>query len=219
MTTQSTPTLPTIAPESRQDRIRRLMVDFMPVVLVALLALSTLWLVRSMPEEAAPAAKPAPTEPDYYMRDFRIRAFDTQGKLTQDLRGAHGDHQPGPDQLRITQPNSTLIDKNGIVTTATADRSVSDRKGNDVHLYDNVKVVRTSPDRQGTPSAPVTLESDYLHIVNRQQQISTDHPVRITQGNDTLQGTGMQYTGDSKELTVNGRVHAVIPSANKSQTP
>ena len=99
-----------------------------------------------------------------------------------------------------------------MVTRATADRSVSDSKGKDIELFDNVRVVRTDPrpDKNGQPRVPTVLESDYLHVINQQEHISTDRPVRITQGKDVINGSGLEYTADNKVLRVDGRVRAQI---------
>lgn len=202
------------------DRLLRMTVDLMPLILVALLALTSWWLVRSTPDVGETKPPPSPTEPDYYMQDFRIRAFNKDGRLTQNISGEFGEHIPEGDQLRISKPHSFSLDKNGIETVAIADRSVSDSKGNDIHLYDNVRVVRTdpTPDPQGKPHLPVTLEGNYLHLVNRQEKITSDQPVRITQGKDVLTGDSLDYTSQNRTVTVDGRVRATIqPRADNNK--
>lgn len=202
----------TTTPERRSDRIRRRLVDFMPVILVVLLALATSWLVKSMPAAEDPKPAPPPNEPDYYMKEFRLRNFDNQGILKTEIQGQFGDHIPANDSIRTRQMQSYSLDAQGVVTRARADRSVSDSKGKDIELYDNVRVVRTDPrpDKNGQPRQPTQLESDYLHVINQQEHISTHRPVRITQGKDVINGSGLEYTAKDKVLRIDGRVHAVI---------
>ena len=199
-------------PERLPDRIWRRAVDFMPAILVLLLVLATAWLVRSMPAAEEPKPAPPPNEPDYYMKDFRLRNFNPQGVLQTEIQGAFGDHLPGNDTIRTQQLRSYSLDASGVETRATADRSVSDSKGKDIQLYDNVKVVRTDPrpDKDGQPRVPSLLESDYLHVINQREHISTDRPVRITQGQDVITGSGLNYTDSNKVLHIDGRVHAQI---------
>ena len=184
----------------------------MPVILVLLLVLATTWLVRSMPAAEEPRPAPPPNEPDYYMKEFSLRNFNPQGILQTEIQGAFGDHLPGNDTIRTQQLQSYSLDASGVVTRATADRSVSDSKGKDIELFDNVRVVRTDPrpDKNGQPRVPIVLESDYLHVINQQEHISTDRPVRITQGKDVINGSGLEYTADNKVLRVDGRVRAQI---------
>ncbi len=202
----------TSTPERLSDKIWRRLVDFMPVILVLLLVLATTWLVRSMPAAEEPRPAPPPNEPDYYMKEFRLRNFNPQGILQTEIQGAFGDHLPGNDTIRTQQLQSYSLDASGVVTRATADRSVSDSKGKDIELFDNVRVVRTDPrpDKNGQPRVPTVLESDYLHVINQQEHISTDRPVRITQGKDVINGSGLEYTADNKVLRVDGRVRAQI---------
>ena len=202
----------TSTPERLSDKIWRRLVDFMPVILVLLLVLATTWLVRSMPAAEEPRPAPPPNEPDYYMKEFSLRNFNPQGILQTEIQGAFGDHLPGNDTIRTQQLQSYSLDASGVVTRATADRSVSDSKGKDIELFDNVRVVRTDPrpDKNGQPRVPTVLESDYLHVINQQEHISTDRPVRITQGKDVINGSGLEYTADNKVLRVDGRVRAQI---------
>ena len=202
----------TSTPERLSDKIWRRLVDFMPVILVLLLVLATTWLVRSMPAAEEPRPAPPPNEPDYYMKEFSLRNFNPQGILQTEIQGAFGDHLPGNDTIRTQQLQSYSLDASGVVTRATADRSVSDSKGKDIELFDNVRVVRTDPrpDKNGQPRVPTVLESDYQHVINQQEHISTDRPVRITQGKDVINGSGLEYTADNKVLRVDGRVRAQI---------
>ena len=202
----------TSTPERLSDKIWRRLVDFMPVILVLLLVLATTWLVRSMPAAEEPRPAPPPNEPDYYMKEFSLRNFNPQGILQTEIQGAFGDHLPGNDTIRTQQLQSYSLDASGVVTRATADRSVSDSKGKDIELFDNVRVERTDPrpDKNGQPRVPIVLESDYLHVINQQEHISTDRPVRITQGKDVINGSGLEYTADNKVLRVDGRVRAQI---------
>ena len=189
-----------------------LLLHLLPLLLLALLVLGTTWLVRSMPAAEEPRPAPPPNEPDYYMKEFSLRNFNPQGILQTEIQGAFGDHLPGNDTIRTQQLQSYSLDASGVVTRATADRSVSDSKGKDIELFDNVRVVRTDPrpDKNGQPRVPTVLESDYLHVINQQEHISTDRPVRITQGKDVINGSGLEYTADNKVLRVDGRVRAQI---------
>lgn len=209
----------TSTPERLSDKIWRRLVDFMPVILVLLLVLATTWLVRSMPAAEEPRPAPPPNEPDYYMKEFSLRNFNPQGILQTEIQGAFGDHLPGNDTIRTQQLQSYSLDASGVVTRATADRSVSDSKGKDIELFDNVRVVRTDPrpDKNGQPRVPTVLESDYLHVINQQEHISTDRPVRITQGKDVINGSGLEYTADNKVLRVDGRVRAQIQPSPAQQ--
>lgn len=213
------------APERWPDRLWRYTIDFLPFLLALALLLATIWLVRSMPQAASEAPARPLDKPDYFMRDFRVRNFDAQGVLQTELKGAYGDHLPVTDTVRTRTMQSYSRDAKGNETRAWADRSESDRKGARIELFDNVKVIRTSaatlaatstaasPPSGSRQTRPVQIETSYLQLINQQEHIRTDRPVRITQGQDVMTGSGLEYTGSTKVLNVQGRVQAQIQPA------
>ncbi len=189
--------------------LRRIM-DFLPLLLALLLALGTFWLVKSMPQIESGTPPPA-NEPDYYLRDFELRRYDPQGSLQIELAGNYGEHVPGPDTIHVEQARTFSIDANGNTTRASADRAVSDGKGQNIELFGHVRAQhQRKAGENSTTTPPVIFESSYLKATNRQEQLSTDQPVKITQGNDVITGTGMAYTGTSRTVEIQGRSQAVI---------
>lgn len=207
------------APETWYDRTRRRVADFLPMGLLLILALATGWLVHNMPKEESPRAAPPASEPDYYMRDFRIRSYDGQGALHNDITAVYGEHLPVDDTIHARTVQGYSQDSRGADIRSTADRAISDRKGDDVRLFDHVHVVRTAPPAPGAsrPAAPLGFAGDFLHILRRGEHISSDQPVRITRGTDVMTGSGLDYTGESKVLEVRGRVHATILPASAAR--
>lgn len=199
---------PTPLGQPTTTALRRI-TDFLPLLLTLLLALGTFWLVKSMPQIKSGTPPPA-NEPDYYLRDFELRRYDPQGNLQIELVGSYGEHVPGPDTIHVEQARTFSIDANGNTTRASADRAVSDGKGQNIELFGQVRAQhQRKADEGGTPP-PVIFESSYLKATNRQEQLSTDQPVKITQGNDVITGTGMTYTGTSRTVDIQGRSQVVI---------
>ena len=61
---------------------------YTPVMLMAVLAMASYWLVRNAPQISGPEMEAAPRHvPDYFMRDFSVRVFDAQGKRYLDASG------------------------------------------------------------------------------------------------------------------------------------
>lgn len=187
----------------------RRITDFLPLLLALLLALGTFWLVKSMPQIKSGTPPPA-NEPDYYLRDFELRRYDPQGSLQIELVGSYGEHVPDPDTIHVKQARTFSIDANGNTTRASADRAVSDGKGQNIELFGQVRAQHQRKAGEGGTPPPVIFESSYLKATNRQEQLSTDQPVKITQGNDVITGTGMAYTGASRTVDIQGRSQAVI---------
>ena len=202
---------PASAREQWPDILWRRLTDLLPLLLVLLLALVTTWLVKSMPKEDSSTPLPPADQPDYYMRSFELRRYTPQGQLQTVLTAVYADHVPDKDQLRIQQPNSYSIDTQGNETRATALRATSDRPGQNIELFDQVRVVhQRKPDAKNTTAEPIVFESNYLKTINRQEHISTNQPVKITRGANTITGTGMDFTNSTKVVQVHGRAQAII---------
>ena len=66
---------------------------YLPGILMALFALGSWWLVRSLPTILNDApAKSVRYEPDYYLEQFSVKSFDKQGRLTREVTGHRAKH-------------------------------------------------------------------------------------------------------------------------------
>jgi lipopolysaccharide export system protein LptC len=56
------------------------------------------------------------------------------------------------------------------------------------------------------PEGPITVTSEYLHVIPRQERIVTDQPVTITDPRGIIHATGMELDNHSKTLKFRSRV-------------
>ncbi len=84
---------------------------YLPGILMALFALGSWWLLRSLPSILTDAPKQTVRlEPDYYLEQFSVKSFDKQGRLTREVSGHRAQHFPNTDTLEIS--NVTLRGQN-----------------------------------------------------------------------------------------------------------
>ena len=84
---------------------------YLPAVLMALFALGSWWLVRSLPSFLHETPNQAVRhEPDYYLEQFSVKSFDKQGLLIREISGHRAKHYPDTDTLEIS--NVTLRGQN-----------------------------------------------------------------------------------------------------------
>ena len=192
-------------------RVWRRAVDYVPLLLALVLALTTFWLVRSMPKIRQPEPELPANVPDYYLHDFQLRRYGAQGNLQDELTGQYGEHLPVPDTIHIHQATMRAANPQGSSTQGRAKRAVAGRQSQDIELFDQVHVVhQPAPTANGQPSPPITFESDYLKSTDRQEHISTNRPVTITRNGNVITGSGMTYTNSSRTVEIAGRAKAVI---------
>ena len=185
---------------------------YLPVVLMAVLALGSYWLVRNAPTVDAP--KPvavARHEPDYYMRNFAVRTFDATGRLQREIFGVEGRHYPDNDTLEIDQPRIRAISETGAITTSTAERGLSNGDGSEVQLIGNAVVTREPmTGRSGQAVPRMQFKGEFLHVYTSIERVRSDKPVVLTRGNDTFTGDDMDYDNTGQVMQLRGRVHGTL---------
>lgn len=199
--------------ESRLARIGRDQLStWLPALLMMLFALGTWWLVRSAPKiAAADGVRVVSKEPDYFMRQFRVRSFDPTGRMTSDLTGVEGHHFPATDSLEVKDPHMRSIDEQGRTTVATALRGVSNSDGSEIQLFGNAVVVRESmTGANGTVAPRVEFRGEYLHAFVNEDRVSSDKPVELLRGNDRFVGDQFEYDNRTGVAELKGRVRGVI---------
>lgn len=185
---------------------------WLPALLMLVFALGTWWLVRNAPKfGAVDAAQVVSKEPDYFMRDFSVRAFDPNGRLKSEIVGAEGHHFPATDTLEVQQPRIRSYDQQGHPTVATAQRAVSNGDGSEVQLYGDAHVVREAIGGPGQKATPrMEFKGEYLHAFIDEERVSSDQPVELRRGADVFTGDVFSYDDRSGVVELTGRVRGVL---------
>ena len=117
---------------------------YFPLVSMGLLALGTYWLVRSTPPASGRRWRNARCghEPDYFMENFSVRTFDAAGRMRTEVVGARARHYPDTEWLEIDSIRVRSFDEQGRLTTATAQRGLTNEDSSEVQLMGKAVVVR-----------------------------------------------------------------------------
>lgn len=185
---------------------------YLPVLLMALLALGTVWLVRNAPTMIVPeAARPVRHEPDYFMRNFSVKTFDARGRLKSEIQGVQAWHFPDTDTLEIDKARIRSLNEEGHVTVSTANRALSNGDGSEIQLFGNAIVVRESvTDKTGRVQPRLELRSEFLHAFSNVERVRTHLPVVMTRGNDRFTGDRMDYDNLDRLMQLDGRVRGFV---------
>ena len=213
------------APLSLLMRVRRMLdrlAVYLPLVLMGLMAMTSYWLVRNTPSlGAAEQEAPLRHEPDYYMRDFSVKVFESDGRLKSVIVGTQGRHYPDTDTLEIDQPRIRILGVQGHVTTATATRALINADGSEAQLFGNAVVVReASVSAQGVTTPRSELQSDFLHFFANTEQVKSHLPVVMIRGaGDRFSGDGVGFDNLGRTMEINGRVRGVLQPRNDKNKP
>jgi lipopolysaccharide export system protein LptC len=178
---------------------------YLPLLLMALLALATWWLVQNTPRPEAPRETAAPRhEPDYSMQGFTLQRFGSDGRLRVQVQGTHMRHYPDTDTLEIDGVTIRAFSLDGSVTLATARRAVANGDASEVQLLGGAHVVRegVGAERQ------LEFNSEFLHAFLSTERLRSHLPVRLRQGTSDLRVGGIDYDNLSRSAQLGGPVRA-----------
>lgn len=191
---------------------------YLPIVLMGLVALGTYWLVQSTPVNRAPGvAVPARHEPDYFMNGFSVRTFAEAGRLKSEVFGAAARHYPDTDTLEIDSVRIRAFDEQGRLTTATANRAVTNGDGSEVQLYGKAQITRDAQaNKMGQTTPRIEFRGEYLHAFLNTDRVVSNRPVELRRGRDVFQAESMDYDNVRQSMVLQGRVRGtLVPVAGK----
>lgn len=204
-------------------RVRRLwdrLSIYLPIALMAVLALTTYWLVRTAPSAQDPEPKAAAKhEPDYYMRDFVLKVYGADGKLKNEVMAVEGRHYPDTDTLELDEPRIRALNNEGRLTTARAVRGISNADGSEVQLFNQAVVVREPfTNDKGVVQERSELQSEFLHFFADTERVRTHLPVVIIRGaNDRFTADKMDFDNLDQLMQLDGRVRGTLIPRNTAK--
>jgi lipopolysaccharide export system protein LptC len=193
-------------PRPRQPlwwRIGQWLSAYLPLLLMALLALATWWLVQNTPRPVEPGQAPTVRHvPDYTMEGFTMQRYAADGRVRVQVQGASMRHYPDTDTYEIDGVQIRAEQPDGRVTVATARRALSNADASEVQLQGQARVVHGG-DGNGVP---VEFESEFLHAFLATEKLRSHLPVRLVQGADELRAGSLDYDHRSSQARLGGPV-------------
>ena len=220
-TLRSTPAMaPVVPPERPGVSWPRRWLDtisaYLPLLLMALLALGTWWLVKNTPLSDAERPVVLPNhEPDYTMSQFVVQRFGVDGVLRVQLEGDAMRHYADTDTLEIDQPRIRVFGTEGRETVATARTALSNRDGSEVQLTGDAHVVRRATDADPA----IDFRSEFLHYFQYTERVQSHLPVVVTRGRSEIHADAMSYDNLARDLEFKGRVRALLAAPPQLRRP
>lgn len=185
---------------------------YLPLVLMGVLALGTYWLVESAPPiNAPPVQRPVRQEPDYFMKNFRVRTFVESGRLRSEVFGQAARHYPQSDTLEIDAVRIRSFDAQNRLTTATANRALTNEDASEVQLFGKAVIVREALlDRTGKQLPRIEYRGEYLHAFMDTERVSSNQPVELRRGSDVFFADTMEFDNVQQVMNLRGRVKGTL---------
>jgi len=173
-----------------------------PVLLLGGLAALTYWLDAQVQPPPPRRDGSARHDPDLFAEGVRVMKLDANGKPLQSLAARRAEHfldDQTTDFIDV-KLSETRAGKPPFTVTAALATLTSDREN--VYFKGNVRAVREAMPATATEpaSGPLTIASEYLHVLPNQEIVRTDKPVTITDPRGIINATGME--ADNKAKTI-----------------
>lgn len=185
------------APRPRQPwrhRLLQALSSYLPLLLMALLAAGTWWLVRHTP--TAPGAspdKPQRVAPDYTMDGFSITRFGADGRVLLRIDGDQLRHYPATDRLEVDNVRIHAVGADGRVTEATARRALANADASEVQLLGAARVVSRTPGARGQADDVLEVRGEFLHAFLRFERLRSHLPVQVLRAGSEVRAGGLEY--------------------------
>ena len=210
-------TLPAPLPSRRQRvqpwlwRLQGVLSNYLPLLLMALLASGTWWLVKNTPLLGDPG-EPAPPRhvPDYRMANFEIQRIGADGRLNVQIAGAELRHYPDTDTVEIDQVRVRAVAPDGSLTIAEAKRALSNADGSDLQLLGDVRLRRLPPGSGENAMALMEVRGEFLQALSNSEVLRSHLPVTIRQSSTTLNTSNFEYRHLTGKLSFTGRAQGQI---------
>ena len=184
---------------------------YVPVLLMALLALGSYGLMRATPPAPAAAPeRPIRHEPTDVLRGFSVQSFGPDGRLRSDLRGTEGRHYPDDGSLEVDQIRLRHVADSGVRFSANARHAWVNGTHDRAVLTGQAVVVREPPATTPGPVWPLEFQGNHLVLDSTAERITADEPVELRRGPDRIRSDRMVYQEAERVAVFTGRVRATL---------
>ena len=206
------------------DRRRRWLDRFSawsPVFLLGGLAALTWWLDAQVADNGARRDGNARHDPDLVVEGVQVVELDEAGKAVQTLRAERARHFPDDGTVEFDQPRFVITqpDRPRFTVEAARGRVSGDREN--AYFEGGVRATRdAAPERDrgagDGQSGPITLSTEFLHVIPKQDRAQTDKPVTIEEPRGIIHSNGLVLDNESRTLKLNANVRGTLapPSSN-----
>jgi len=180
------------------------LVAWSPVLLLGGLAALTYWLDAQVQGPVDRRDGSTRHDPDVFLENFRAITYDANGRPRETLAAKRAEHFPDDDSAEVSEPHLALTETGRPTVTVVSEKArlTGDRQNG--YFEGAVKVHRDAePEAPGNehPAGPVTLTTEFLHVVPKEYRVDTDRAVTIEETRGIIRGRG--FTFDNKSKTVN----------------
>lgn len=185
-------------------------VSYAPVLIMAILAGVSWWLVKNTPVPGdADAQRTVRHEPDYTMDVFSIVTYTPQGTVQTRLEGDVLRHYPDTETVEVDGLRVRMVDPEGRVTVGSAARSLSNRDATQLRMMGNARIVREPGPKEGAGER-LEIRGEFLELLTDSERIRSHLPVTLITPRGELRAGTLDYSHLDRNAQLGGRVRGEL---------
>ena len=186
------------------------LIAWSPVLLLGGLAALTYWLDAQVQPPAPRREGSTRHDPDLFLVNFRAVNFDENGKPRESVAAARADHFPDDLTSELTRPRIRITQADRPAFEVIADRAKISGDREHAYFSGHVQADREADNPatvKGREAAgPLTLTTEYLHVIPKLERAETDRPVTIRESRGIIEAVGLELDNKTKTLKLKSRV-------------
>jgi len=192
-------------PRRTLDRL----VGWLPILLLGGLAGLTYWLDAQVTDPGPRRDGGGRHDPDMFAEGVRAVELDADGRPAQTLSAAAARHYPDDDTIEFEAPRLAVTRPGEPSFTIEAQRARVSGDREHAYFEGAVRATRAAGPERGDESR-ITLATEYLHVIPKQDRAETDKPVTIEEGRGIIRATGLIFDNASKTLQFKSEVRGTV---------
>lgn len=176
---------------------------WLPLLPLLMLLLATYWLnqqVQPLPQTQSQQRH----DVDFVIDNFSAITLNEQGQPRFTLAAEKIWHYPDDDTTHLQMPQLASLYANRPPVHTSAQTGMISSKGDEVFLYDEVRVLRPASGDIGEQ----LFATDYLHVVPDRDWAETDQSVVMTSQHNIIRAVGMELDNKARTVRLLSRVRA-----------
>jgi lipopolysaccharide export system protein LptC len=176
---------------------------YLPVLLMALLALGSFWLLKATPGDP-PLAPPRAEihQPHHVMLDFAVRTYGPSGSLSTEATGKEARLFPDDGSMEMDQLTAQNVGPTGAMTRLSSDRGWTNKVQDEFVLRGNAHLVHQK-------SGPhIEFRGEHLRVLTEKGLVLADEPILMLRDSDRVTGNQLEYNNQTRVAVISGRVRA-----------
>lgn len=192
-----------------------------PLLLLGGLAALTWWLDAQVSDTSSGRNGNTRHDPDLIAEGVRVVELDENGKPVQSLTAQRAQHYPDDGTIEFDAPRVVMSQPGRPQFTVEARQGRVSGDRLNAYFTGDVRATRAEEtDDKGNrdgPAGPITVRTEYLHVIPKEDRAQTDKPVTIEEPRGIIQANGLVLDNTSRTLNLKGNVRGTLaaPPAEK----